>query len=253
MTEEPPSTSLSDKTILVTRPAGREYNLCQLIEQAGASCFHYPVINLKALPPLTQQQLNLVHQCDMVIFISKTAVEHSSRYFSELPGNVCVVSIGSKTSHALHQQDLHVEIEAPEHNTESLLKTHEFQQPQIQNRKVLIFRGVGGRALLGDTLKSRGARVHYIETYTREITAQLPLSKQQINSLDAITISSNEGLNNFVSLNGELDKLTEIPIVLPSERSMALAKQYGFQNPVLAKNATDEVILEALINYFSNH
>lgn len=247
-----PSDHLSGKTILVTRPAGKEKHLCRLINQADASCIHYPVISIKTLAALTEQQFNNIHQCDIAIFISKTAVEHSHPYLSELPDNVSIASIGSKTSRVLQQHNLHVGIEAPEHNSESLLKMPEFQQPQIQNRKILIFRGIGGRALLGDTLKSRGAQVHYIETYKRELPIQKPLSEQQLAGLDAITISSNEGLENLVKLSGGPDKLTRIPIVLPSERAMARAKQYGFQSPVRAKNATDEIMLDTLINYFCN-
>ncbi|WP_296815495.1 uroporphyrinogen-III synthase [Thiobacillus sp.] len=42
--------------------------------------------------------------------------------------------------------------------------------PQLQavaGRQVVIVRGVGGRALMADTLRARGADVHFMECYRR--------------------------------------------------------------------------------------
>ena len=251
MTEKKPAASLSDKTILVTRPAGREKHLRQLIQQAGGSSIHYPVINIQALPPPATEQLEELHNFNMAIFISKTAVENSHVYFPALTKDIVIVSIGSKTTKSLQQHNLHVDNEAPQHNTESLLLLPEFQQPQILQQKILIFRGVGGRALLGDTLKQRGAIVRYIETYKRKIPAHKPLTEHQLKSLDAITVSSNEGLDNLVKLMGGPNRLTGIPLVLPSQRAVIMAREYGFESLILAKNATDEAMLTALADYFS--
>ena len=196
------TTPLSKTTILVTRPAGRELHLCHLIEQAGGSVIHYPVICIQSLTAseiadLKQLQGQL-QEYSMAIFISRSAVEQSQYYFPVLPDHLTIVSIGSKTTESLKLNNIHFDIEAPQHNTESLLQTAEFQQPCIQGQRILIFRGIGGRALLGDTLRSRGASIRYVETYKRVIPSQPPLTGKQIESLDAITVSSNEGLNNLI-------------------------------------------------------
>ena len=244
---------LSNKTILVTRPAGREKHLCQLIKQAGGNVIHYPVINIQ--PPSDIEQLKLLRDClpdfTMAIFISPTAVEQSQIYFPALPEHLKVVSIGSKTSRKLEAQNIAVDIEAPEHNTESLLNTSAFQIPEIQGQRILIFRGSGGRALLGDTLIKRGAQVQYVETYRRELPPQQPLNRQQLHSLDAITISSNEGLDNLLTLIKDSSLLIETPLIVPSERAISLAREYGFKIILAAKNATDGEIFNALSSYFS--
>ena len=249
---------LSNKTILITRPVGREKHLRLLIEQAGGFVIHYPVINIQALSDPAIEQLkhlfDQLHSFTMAIFISKTAVEQSQIYFPVLPKHLTIVSIGSKTTETLEQQNIHVDIEASEHNTESLLQAPEFQIPQIQGQQILIFRGTGGRALLGDTLKHRGAKIRYVETYRREIPACRPLTEQQIERIDAITVSSNEGLDNLISLmQGSSDLLIDVPLVLPSQRTATLATQYGFKTIITAQNATDEAFLAALNNYFSSH
>ena len=124
--------------------------------------------------------------------------------------------------------------------------------PQIQGQRILIFRGTGGRPLLGDSLKHRGAKILYVETYRRERPAQRPLTEQQIKKLDAITISSKEGLDNLISLTHDPDMLIDIPLVLPSQRIATLARQRGFKTIIPAKNATDEAVLAALSDYFSS-
>jgi uroporphyrinogen-III synthase len=247
---------LSNKTILITRPSGREQHLRQLIEQAGGNVIHYPVFSIEPPKELEIEQLvNLrsqLHNFTMAIFISPTAVEQSQIYFPALPEHFMIVSIGSKTSEALRQQNIHVDIEAPEHDTESLLQMAEFQMPVLHGQRIIIFRGTGGRTLLGDTLIRRGAHVRYVETYRREITPYPPLSEQQINKLDAITISSNEGLDNLVTLMEDPTLLIAIPIIVPGQRAATLARQHGFKTIISAENATDEAMLSALTEHLSS-
>lgn len=247
---------LSNKTILITRPSGREANLRRLIESAAGHVIHYPVYNIQPPADLEIQQLirlrEQLHSFDMAIFISPTAVEQSQLYFPVLPEHLVIVSIGSKTTSALEQHNIRVDIEAPEHNTESLLKSAEFQMPLIQGQRILIFRGAGGRALLGDTLVRRGAQIRYVEIYHRQIPPHPPLSEQQINSLDAITISSNEGLNNLVTLMEDPSLLIDVPLIVPSPRAETLARQHGFKTIITAENATDEAMFSALTGYLSS-
>lgn len=249
-----PANLLSDKTILITRPSGREKHLRQLIEQASGKIIHYPVIHIQPPPELDITQLlhlrEQLHSFTVAIFISPTAVEQSQIYFPALPEHFTIVAIGSKTTEALRQQNLPVDIEASEHNSESLLKDPFFQMPKIEGQRILIFRGSGGRALLGDTLIRRGAQIRYVETYHRELPPHPPLSEQQISDISAITISSNEGLDNLITLMEDPSLLIDTPLVVPSPRARTLARQHGFKTIITAKNATDEAAVKALINYF---
>jgi uroporphyrinogen-III synthase len=247
------TTSLSDKTILITRPLGREARLRTLIEQAGGSVIHYPVFKIQAPTDLEVEQLlrlrDQLHSFAIAIFVSPTAVEQSQIYFPALPEHLSVISIGSKTTQALSLQNIHTDIEAPDHNTESLLQSPHLQAPNIQGQRILIFRGSGGRPLLGDTLVRRGAQVRYVETYSRQLPPLPPLTDQQIMSLNAVTISSNEGLDNLVTLMEGPGLLIDVPLIVPGERTAALAKQHGFNTIVTADNATDEAIFTALIDH----
>ena len=254
MTKTLPAALLHNKTILVTRPLGREKQLRDYIEMMGGSVLHYPTISIQPpASPEVEQLLSLgnqLHKFTMAIFISQTAVQQSQIYFPKIPDDLTIVSIGSKTSHALKQQNIHVNFEAERHNTESLLQADEFQSSEIRGQNILIFRGIGGRALLGDTLKQRGATIRYVELYKREIPQVSPLTTQQITSLDALTASSKQGLDNLMMLIKETDRLVDIPIVLPSIRTAKQAKRLGFVSIILAKNATDEATISALTEFF---
>jgi uroporphyrinogen-III synthase len=52
-------------------------------------------------------------------------------------------------------------------DSESVLALPAFQAPAVAGRRVLILRGDGGRDLLGDTLRARGAEVEYLTCYHR--------------------------------------------------------------------------------------
>ena len=246
---------LLNKTILITRPGGREIHLRRIIEQAGGKVIHYPVITITPPPAREIEQLKHLHEqlqhFNMAIFISPSAVEQSLLYFPVLPENLTIVSIGSKTTQVLQQHNIDVDLEAPGHNTESLLQTVEFQKPIIQNQRILIFRGAGGRELLGDSLIHRGAQVDYVETYRRVMPLHPPLTKQQLKTLSAITISSNEGLDNLLTLMEDPSLLIDIPLVVPGPRAATLAAQHGFKTIITAKNATDDAVFVALSNFFS--
>lgn len=245
---------LSKQTILITRPNGREKHLRQLIENAGGHVIHYPVIDITPPPKPNIKQLMLMrdtlHSFTMAIFISPTAVEQSLLYFPVLPEHFIIVAIGSKTRDALQQQQLNVDIEASSHNTESLLNDSQFQISNIEGQRILIFRGNGGRALLGDTLIQRGAQVRYVETYQRQLPPEPSLTRQQLNTLTAICISSYEGLDNLITLVDDTSLMLDIPLIVPSQRAHTRAQQHGFKNIIDASNATDEATMTVLSEYF---
>jgi uroporphyrinogen-III synthase len=247
--------ALSNRTILVTRPEGRADKQIKLIEQHGGHAIHYPVLSIEPPEQIKIEQFMRIreqlHSYNMAIFISPTAVEQSFLYFPVLPEHLVIVSIGNKTTKALKKQGIRVDIEAPEQDSESLLQLAEFQMPRIAGQRILIFRGIGGRALLGDTLTQRNAHISYVETYRRGLPPLPPMQEKQIACIDAITISSNEGLDNLVTLMEDPSLLIDIPLIVPSHRAHILARQHGFKHIIQASNATDEAMLDALNHLFS--
>ena len=251
------SNPLSNKTILITRPTGRETNLRLLIETAGGRALHYPAITIRQLSDTGISKLQAIkdqlERITMAIFISPTAVEQSHIYFPAFPDHISIVSMGSKTTKALVKLNIPVTIESPKHNTEALLDTAAFTREKIKHQNILIFRGTGGRSLLGDSLLERGAQMQYVETYSRELPTEKTLSAQQLAEVDCITISSNEGLSNLINMIGNIQLLREIPVIVPSIRAKQLADRHAFKHIIVAKDATDNSTIAALSHYFSHN
>ena len=141
------------------------------------------------------------------------------------------------------------------HDSEALLALP--QLSQIAGQRIVIFRGVGGRELLADTLKTRAAHVEYAECYrrVRPHTDSTPLVQRWATSgIDAVTITSAETLHNLVSMLGDAGAahLRTTPVFAPHEKIAAAARELGIAQ-VIATAGGDAGLLSGLITWFQTH
>ena len=247
------SLTLKNKTILVTRPEGLATPLLQRISDAGGNAQHYPVIRICHIEQSESLNaiLNNLSNFDIAIFISPTAVVKTLEIIKRLPEQLALAVIGRSTDAMLKKYGYQPQIIPEEFNSESLLQHPSLQQGKVVNSSIVIFRGIGGRDLLSDTLTERGANVIYAETYKREKNSLASLSQDQLSHIDALTVTSNEGLQNLFDLTDDKTLLTAIPIIVPGVRAHKLASELGFQHIIQANNATDNACLLALEQHFS--
>ena len=252
--------SLKKKRILVTRPKHQADHLCKLISSNGGEAIAFPTIDIQ---PINESDESLVKsnafsEYDFIIFISRNAVEIAfDRYLSlaRLPAHIKIFAIGAGTADVLLARNIknviHAGVQA---DSRAFLNLSQMQKRRLKDKKVLIIRGIGGRQYLADNLKSRGASVDYAEVYKRCLPEQDVnniYQEWQNTKLDAIVITSNEGLNNLVSLVSENDhsQLFNTPLVLMSTRNDNLAKELGFvSNTSIAINKSDEGLLLAILD-----
>jgi len=242
--------------VLVTRPAAQAERLCKLIDAAGGEAFCLPAIDI--LEPVDSYHLESVAASlanyDLAVFISVNAVTRGLDFISargEWPTHVRIATVGVRSAAALVPYGLAADL-VPEHDfsSEGLLALDEMQF--MRGKRVVIFRGNGGREYLRDTLVERGAEVDYVEVYRRAcplVDPQEIMPYWQPGTLDVITITSNESLQNLFDMAGVegQPQLREIPLLAVGERQAALAQQLGFtRQPVLAEHASDEAIVAAL-------
>src|SRR5262249_11295374 len=138
---------------------------------------------------------------------------------------------------------------APEQgaDSEALLGLPALQS--MQGRRVVIFRGGAGRPLLGDALRTRGAHVEYADCYRRVLAKSDPAPLlARWPRVHAVTISSSEGLDNFITLLGAA-KAGEKPLFVPHDRVAAHARERGAQE-VVVSGPSDAAVLERLVGYF---
>ena len=119
---------------------------------------------------------------------------------------------------------------------------------------MLIFRGDGGRNLLGDTLASRGARVAYAECYRRvrpdADSAEL-LAAWSRAQVHALTVSSGTGLANLAAILADPGRLLlqETPLFVSHERVAAAAAALGVR-AIHVAGPSDDDMHAALVAYF---
>ncbi len=244
--------------VMVTRPAHQAEPLCKLIEAAGGRPYRFPLLEIH--PPETplhelQNQLERLNEFDIAIFISPNAVERAIRLIRKhgnLPEQLKLVTVGQGSAKMLtHLLGRKPDICAPPpFNSEALLTNTGMQN--LSERNIIIFRGNGGRELLAETLRSRGAKVEYCEVYRRacpEIEPAILTQAWEQGEIELITITSGEGLHNLVHLAGSVNRhwLFQTPLVLVNRRLAALARELGFNQQLLITNeAGDNAMIDTI-------
>ena len=132
------------------------------------------------------------------------------------------------------------------------------RQPRFQNlhrQRILIVRGSGGRTLLRDTLMQRGAQVDCAEVYRRampEVDAALrqALLDNWEQRIGAVLITSGESLQNLFAMLGTAGQpyIRSTPLVVVSARIQYAAAQQGCRHIRLAREASDDALLAALLD-----
>ena len=242
--------------VLVTRPAHQAEGLCRAVRSAGGEPIRFPVLAIAdpADPERLAELLGRLAGFDLAIFISPNAVLRGLALVATrggLPPGLVVAAVGKGSARELlrlgHPADL---IPSGKANSEALLALPTLQR--VRGKKIVVFRGEGGRDLLGDTLRSRGAQVEYAEVYRRvrpAVDTGPLLERWSKSEIGAVVITSNEGLRNLYTLMGEPGRhwLRTTPLVVVSERGAKLAAELGWHSEVLvASGAGDGEIIQAV-------
>ena len=245
-------------------PAGQATHLAEALVAAGASPVLFPVLAIAPLSDTTAlvEQIIGLDQYDLAIFISPNAVAMGLQEVLRRrtwPANLRIATVGHSSEAALQAHDLagqEKQILCPHgrFDSEALLELPELQN--IQGQRIVIFRGDGGRELLADTLRQRGATVDYISCYTRsqpEISPEPLLRLWEAGQLDAITVTSSEGLHNLVAMVGQLGLawLRKTPVFVPHARIAAAADACGIHT-VVRTDPADAGLMAGLLRYFDH-
>jgi uroporphyrinogen-III synthase len=249
---------LAGKGVVVTRPAHQAQALARLIKSAGGRAILFPVIELRELEDLEpfMRVVDRLDEFDLAVFVSPNTVERAMKLISarrKLPPALAVASVGGSSVRALGRYGV-TGVIAPQarYDSEALLELPAFAA--VDGKRVVIFRGVGGRELLGETLRLRGAAVEYAACYRRvkpDFDAGTLLRAWARNELDAITVTSSEGLRNLFEMVGApgRESLLRTPFFVPHPRIAEAARDLQVQK-VIVTGPGDEGLLTGLRAYF---
>jgi uroporphyrinogen-III synthase len=250
---------LDGRRILITRPRDQAEPLANVVREQGGEAILFPAIEITDVVDRTRLNglIDSIDTFDSAIFISPNAARRGMqavRARRELPPNLQMIAIGMGTARELERQGVVSVIVPPgRFDSETLLTLPELAD--VANRRIVIFRGEGGRALLGETLAARGASVEYAECYVRgEPTGDVKplLQAWSSGAIHGVVVTSSEGLRNLhESLGSEGRGYLECTaLFVPHERIAATARTLGL-NSIIVTPPGDEGIARALTEYFS--
>lgn len=252
--------------ILVTRPDPVATEWAQWLRAQGYQPHLASVLRL--VPLDTPAEIQAIKQVVLdfdryhkAIFVSRHAVYAAMNwltdYWPQLPLGVSYFAVGETTAKTLAQYDIEVtalgDANSPM-NSEHLLTDESLQQ--VEDERVVIFRGTTGRDLMRDILTERGAEVDYCALYRRELPPEAPAAltafMQQVRAdqqPSVVTVHSGESLMNLATAArraGLLSELQSLPLVVPALRVAMIASDLGFSHVHSARNAADAAMLETI-------
>lgn len=250
---------LAGKRIAVTRPAAQAGELVRLIGAAGGLPQPLPLLEIAPLADVAAltRAVQELPSAALAIFISPNAVLHAVPTLiadREWPAAVQVAALGPGTVRALAAFGIdEVLLPVARFDSEALLALPALQSSALAGRRVLIFRGDGGRELLADSLAARGAQVEAVPCYRRSPPpggfadwSALLLADR----LDALAVSSSEGLRYLCAALAPpaLEKLRALPAFVPHARIAETAMRHGMRRVVVSE-PSDAGIFAALCAY----
>lgn len=252
---------LQGRRIVVTRPAQQAGRLAREIEARGGIAVCFPVLAIFDVddPRSLQAAAERIEEFDYAVFVSPNAAEKALGAITARrawPGRVVAAAMGETSARAIARFGV-TRIVTPDggrFDSEALLARPEFAPAAIRGKRVAIFRGDSGRELLGETLEARGAQVARIPCYRRgrpDIDAAPLRSLLARGEIDALTVTSSEGLRNLVAMvgAGEAAALKAVPLFVAHQRIAEEARQLGFAEAIVTAPG-DDGLLAGLEAYF---
>lgn len=248
---------LSRLTILVTRPGAQCESLCRLIGSAGGEGIPWPALEIEPVEPDPGARGRLANARfpDLAIFVSRNAVEHGLHLVPSDPGPG-IAAIGPSTARALERVGRPPDFDSPGFDSEAMLAHPALTD--MEGRHVFIIRGVGGRELLGETLRRRGASVEYLEVYRRlprvssEAARSALLHRWSRGGVHFYTATSVQLLEALYADLGQdfRELLASTPLVTASRRVVQRSKELGHRaERILAPGPDDRSLVAAIASW----
>lgn len=229
--------------VLLTRPNGENDGLASMLRSKSCQVTVRPMIEVSAvnLSAEMKQALMNFDDHDKVIFVSKNSVRFGlpllDAYWPQWPLRLAWFAVGPGTAGVLGQ--FQVQASFPDvAGSEGLLK----ELKSVSGQNVLIVRGQGGRELLGDQLKDRGARVSYLEVYHRTNVEHDDIDLLPANT--TVVLTSVGILDSFCPQVG--DRVSEFIAIVPSGRIAEIALERGFSRVKNAAGASDQALYDSI-------
>jgi uroporphyrinogen-III synthase len=240
--------------VIVTRPQRQAAGFAAKIAALGGAPIIWPAIVI--LPPLDGERLARAHAMlddyDIAIFVSANAVEFGARAAGAWPAKLVTFAPGPGTAEALAAVGIaNARVPTKSWDSEGLLELPELQD--VTGKRIVIFRGEGGREFLGNSLRARGGSVDHVTCYRRvapQAGADGLIEAMRDGRANALTLTSAEGLDNLVAALGPAGcaLLANLPVFAAHPRIAERVREHGLSAVECAGG--DAGLLAGLLEWF---
>lgn len=245
--------ALAGLRVVILRSARPGDPLASRLAAAGAEVHCLPVLRIEPVAPALDV-LARAGTAAAWIFVSRHAVQRAAVVLAGAglrPTTQALYGVGAATAAEARERFGRAAGYPDDPTSEGLLRLPELQA--LAGRSVVIFRGVGGRELLRETLEARGARVDYCELYRRVPEKR---SRDEIQtalaSAGPLLVIAHSGAV-IAALRSLLD-LAAWPrpfrCLVPGARVAALARAAGL-DPLVAEGALAEQMEQAVCHWYT--
>ena len=244
---------LFGKRVLVTRARAQASEFADLLEANGAEVIQFPTIKIQ---PIENVDIPSLDKYDWVIFTSVNAVEIFYERLREngkdvrVFGGTKICAVGPKTVEVLNDISIQPDF-VPTHSRGSAIAA---EMENVSGKKILLPRAKIATADLPNGLREKGAVVDDISLYdTLKVTSkdhktiEADLLKGKI---DLVTFTSSSTVTNFLEMfpaHKPETLLADVQVAVIGPETQKTAIEHGIQVDVVAKKATIESLVEAII------
>jgi len=277
---------MKSTALVVTRPSGQASALMEALQAAIGSIaatrtgqdwqtpqiLALPLLTIvpKSDPKLAAAIRTAMQTADLAVFVSPNAIECTMRLLGDdwqsiAQRTIPIGVVGQSSYHALERHGIGAEANLPtpiwmpsnpaQWDSEGLWDAIQKRFPSWAGRRVVVFRGDGGREWLADQMQSAGAEVEAIAVYSR-----IPLSESSpqwekilhTNTDDALWIlTSSEAVRHLGAVlkqQGRQDYLASASALCPHHNIARTAKEIGFA-AVLECHSGDAALVSAAMRW----
>lgn len=251
---------LFGKRILVTRARAQASQFAELLEANGAKVIQFPTIEIRPLE-IDSNDIPTPAKYDWVVFTSVNAVEiyynhlRKTKKDTRVFGRCSICAVGPKTVEALNSIGLYPDF-VPSHASGRVVAT---EIENVQGKKILLPRAKIAATDLPNVLQQRGAKVDDIPLYdTVKVVSEDSdtIEMDLINgNIDVVTFTSSSTVINFLEMfpkRTTKDLLTNVQVAVIGPTTEATAKEHGVRVDIVAKEATIESLVEAILTKYQN-
>ncbi|MBQ4812783.1 uroporphyrinogen-III synthase [Pseudoalteromonas luteoviolacea] len=183
----------------ITRPQGKGETLATELAEKGILALCTPVLTLKRVD-VSQAQLIEICEAEILIFISQDAVLNFAaqleQFAMSLPASNQLLAVGQQTADAIQHHFARCATVPKQQDSEGLVALPELQH--VDQARVALIKGRGGRAHIAKTLKSRQALLSSCSVYERLPVKEVSddwLDHWMEAQIDGIVVTSNAAVD----------------------------------------------------------